>query len=614
MREAGVRRLSEVLMLVDGWDASTVQGFTWGASPLGLSSYSRPGWAVMLDGQVVDLVQFGVRSLERVPVTIGQIDSVTVTTTPRLHDGAFVQSGVIHFHTRRPRRGLSARAHATTANETGDPGPYRHTELSTPNIDRIGSGVSGSASYSTGRAFLEAGALWQEHFVTNPRIRQRNYDISVDEYPIIKQSAASLRGGLRLGSTQHSLYLGRSSTRDYYFLKQYGREVPVESPFTQLGIDGTLRLPGATALSYRAAYSVNELDEHANTLDLDYDWKLSRSRVDLEASRRSSSYSARLGAGVEHAAAQTSYSLSDDDFTLFKIYSELGYRLGDANDGALTVHLTATDELAWKAVLYHRWRPGPRHALEASLSYLERLPEEDGRIWYWHRRGYRFLPDNGVPVVIEGEPGTARTTALDLGWTGWLGNRLRAKLGGYFRSFSGLSLEDQPFQFDSLSGVFSGPVRLAASQSGEIGGAEVRADWEALTALEIAAYYRYQDVISGDDLFQNAWRTVPKHVLRISALYTPWPSVDLWGALRYRSSTRWADYRDAEEQTNGEYSSTVEEATAIDLGAQKWFWHRQARLHLQLRNILNLDVPHHPIGAAYGFTFIVQAEFLLEGL
>jgi hypothetical protein len=614
LRHAGIRRLSEIFTLIDDWDVTTIQGFTWGASPHGLASYGRPSWTVMLDGQIVDLASFGVRSLDRLPATLGQIDSVRVTSTPVLIDGAFVESGILHVHTRRPGQGFSLRAHGMTANETGDPGPYLFTELRTPNIDRMGSGASGVISYAGGRFYVEVGGLIQEHFVTNPPIRQRNFDISV-EYPIIKQGAASLRAGLDVGGSRHAFYLVHSYTRDYYFLKQFGREVPVESPLTHIGIDGKFRTRGAISLRYRLAYSANALAEHENSLDLDYDWGLTRWRAELEARRDRRSHRAKLGLSLDAASAETGYPLSDDGFTLLRAYGELAYRLSPAHDQVLAWQLTTDSEnLGYKAALTHRWRPAPDHQLKVAIAYLERIPAEDDRIWYWYRRGYRFLPDNGVPVTVDGEPGTARTASADLRWTAGLSDDLRVRLGGYLRSLSGLSLEDQPFQFDSASGAFSGPVRLVTGRSGEIGGAELGADWATLPRLEIGSYYRFQDILGGDELFENAWRTVPKHRLRITALYTPWESFSLRAALRYRSSSRWADYRDADEQSDGAYSSKVDDALELDLAAQKWFWQHRLRLHLSLRNVFDDAAPHHPIGPAFGLTLAVQGELHLDGL
>jgi hypothetical protein len=614
LRSAGVRRLSDILALVDGWDISTINGFTWEASAWALSSFGQPTWAVMLDGQPVDLDIFGVRSLERLPVSLGQIDSVVILSAPAIRNGQFVEGGLIHIHSRRPGRGFSIQAHVATASETGDPGPYQFTDRATPNVDRVGSDVSGQVLFGGSTLSAVTGALWREHFVTNRAIRERNRDISTDKHPIIKQAAASLQAGWGMGGGRHELYLGRSIIRDYYFLKAFGREVPVESPFTQIGLRGTLPLSGVTGLRYRAAYSVNELDQHTNSLNLDFDWQLSRWRAELEAWHDRSSYRFVLGAGLAGTSAETGYLLSEDGFTTVNLYGELICRPRVTMSQSLAFHVTSADgALGVKTALAHRRRIGRRHAVEAVLSYFERIREEDSRIWYWVQRGYAFLSDNGVEALNAGELGKTRTVAGDARWMIRFNREVSARLGGYYRWFSGLSLEEQRFEFEPSSQSFSGPVRLVPNRRGQLAGGEIALSW-ALRELRLLLFYRFQDVVSGDQLFKRTWRTVPRHRLRITALYTPWESVSLWGMLQYRSATRWADYQEAAVQTGGAYSQYVDNAVTLDIAAQKWFWERRVRLHLLFRNVFNDAVPYHPIGTAYGLTFMVQGEVLLDGL
>ncbi len=155
---------------------------------------------------------------------------------------------------------------------------------------------------------------------------------------------------------------------------------------------------------------------------------------------------------------------------------------------------------------------------------------------------------------------------------------------------------------------------MARDRGGAIGGVELGAEWAAHPRLELGSYYRFQEILDGDELFENAWRSVARHRLRITALFVPWESFSLSAALRYRSSSRWVDYRDAEGQSDGAYSEEVDDALLLHLGAQKWVASRRLRLQLSLRNVLDDPAPHHPIGPAYGLTLAVQAELLADGL
>lgn len=614
LQQAGVRRLGDIFKLIDPWDVSSVDGFTWQASPLGLSSLERPGWVVMLDGHTLDLDLFGVRSLDRLPVTLSQIDSLEVFSSPTVIDGVLFGEGLIKLHTREPGDGVSGRALVATASETGDPGPYRFTDLRTPNIDRIGTALAGSVGYSGGRGHIDIGARWQEHFVTDPQVRGRNFGITTGEYPIIKQSAVSLKAVYETPGSTHALFLGRSWTRDYFYLPQFGREVPTESPFNQASVEGSFGLNANTHLRYQAAYSVNALDRHDNALDLDFDWELRRWRAGVQATQLRSSLSATLGLMIEGASAATGYRLADDHLTLFRAHGELSYQLAERTNQTLAVRLTRGEgDLGVQAALTHYWSPQAGQSFEATIAWAERTPAEDGRIWLWQERGYGFLPDAGVGVTQEGRLKTARALTGHLRWRMSLATGLTVRLGAYIRALSRLALDQQAFQFDDATQTFLGPVELRIDQDGGVGGGDLVAEWRR-RSLRVRTYYRYQDILGGSEAFREAWRTVPRHRLRISALYSPWPTLDLWAAMRFQGSNRWAAYRLAAEQSGGRYDAKLDDAVVLDLALQKWLWKRRLRGHLLFQNVFNDAVPEHPIGSAYGLSFAVQGELLLDGL
>lgn len=612
LRAAGVRRLSDVLLLIEDWDITTVQGLTWRASPRGLGTFEDQGWIVMIGDQRADLQQFGARSLDRLPITVTQIDSVEVLAAARPVFGELATRGLIRFHLRRPARGLSFTALPETANETGDPGPFRFTELETPNIDRIGSGAFGTVAYAGRDGYLEAAGGWREHFVTDAPISGRTFAITTGHYPIIVQSAASLRAGWDFGRAgRHRLLAGRSWTRDYYFLPPFGREVPAQSPFTHIGFDGDFRLAQRTGLRYRAAHEINELQEHPNGLDLDFDWRIERWSAALEAERTVRAGRLRVGGGWERVSAESGFALEDEDLDLFDIYAAFSQGRGRRWSREVGVSLVASGEdVGFRGVASQGWRLD-KGRIGISLSFSERLPQEDERIWLWQRRGYDFLPANGVEVTLEGGPRTARLAAADVSWKIALSPELRLGLEAYLRAHSGVTLEERDPTFQPGDETFTGPVRVITDLDGEVAGGAVELEWRPLPRLSTRLYYRYQDALGGDPRFQDAWRAVPRHRAQARALFEAAPGVDLWSEVRYRGSTRWTDYSGARAQSGGAYDERVEDALTFDVAAQKWFWRRRLRLHLLARNIFDDPVPYHPIGVAYGLTFQVALEVRL---
>jgi hypothetical protein len=175
---------------------------------------------------------------------------------------------------------------------------------------------------------VSAGGTWQEHFATDPLIRVRNFDISAGQYPIIKQGSVSLRGQMDAFSGTHAIFIGHSRIRDYYFLKPYGREAPVQSPFTHVGLDGVFRLSNRSAIGYRAAYSSNALDRQQNSLDLDFDWKLTAWSAAVEAVQKGEGHEATVGANLTRSRATTGYALSREEIILATAFGQIEYRLG----------------------------------------------------------------------------------------------------------------------------------------------------------------------------------------------------------------------------------------------------------------------------------------------
>jgi len=116
IRDSGVLRLGDILALVEDWGVTTVEGFTWQPSPRGLGAYGQAVWSIMLDGQLLDANLFGVQNLNRIPVTLTEIDSVEVVSEPALLNGMFATGATIRIHTRRPQPGHSMRARVATAN------------------------------------------------------------------------------------------------------------------------------------------------------------------------------------------------------------------------------------------------------------------------------------------------------------------------------------------------------------------------------------------------------------------------------------------------------------------------------------------------------------------
>lgn len=609
LRAAGATRLTDIFMLVEDWDASTVDGFTSDVSARGLAPFGRQTWSVMLNGQPVDLSLFGVTSLNRLPVDISWIESVEIISVPQFHNAEFVRGGLIHIRTHRPDSGLSLRGRYVFGNEIGDPGPFRYTPLSTVNVTRLGPDQSLSIAYGGAKAYAELGFVELIHAATDEAIAPRTSSIGNGAAGYYFRRAYNARiGGDFLGG-RHEAFYGKSSFNDYFFLRPYGREIPVINDFRHAGVKGSFRLAGRDRLLYRLAYDVNQLDQSDNLFDLDFDWTHRTLSALVEATRSSQRYQVKAGASVRRMSADTRYPLTADHHTIYKAHGEVAHRLTEKIQQRFGVAVAESNgNIGIDAFTHHRFRIDPRNAIDATVSYSRTLLEEDSRIWIWRSRGYDFLADAGVDITVDGELEGSRQFTADLSWSAKTAQSVELRFAGFFRWFSRVHLMDQVFSFTAADQSFASPVVVQANQSGQVAGGDVTLDWVPTPQLRLRSYYRYQDVVGGDRLLRDGWRSIPRHKIQGRVWLTPAPSFSLWGRLAYRSAVAWPAYQNADVETNGQYSAEINDIVEADLGLEKWFANKTLRLSLGLRNVLNQTVRSHPIGARFDLTAFLQGE------
>jgi hypothetical protein len=612
IRNCGASRVGDLLLMLDAWAPTTIDGFTWQCAPRGLDSYQTATWTVMVDGVRIDVRQFGVTALNRIPVHVGDIDSVEVIQLPQLAHGEFVAAGLIHIHTRRCDPGPQVRAAASTGNEAGDPGPWAYTTNATPNVDRIGPTYSVYGAFGVPDAAAAGAYLRDRHYPTDAAVRVRTFGIGAGDYPQM-----ALNGGFgqltgRLYGGWHRAYLASSRFEDYFFFKPYGREIPVVSCLTAGGLAGRFSLGGRADLEYRLGSTEMEIGYRPNTLQLDFDWRERIWLGGVEVSLRTSSLRHRYGIGYERVEAETGYALSDRDYHLIKYQADWEWSALERLWNRVSAMATqGQGEVSLDAVAAGGWRIDDSNRLEAAVSYTQRRPERDGRIWYWQERGYDFLRDAGVGVSSDAPLGTARRWTTDIAWAIARGRRLSGRVSTYGRDFSNLWLEQQRFQFDPDEQAFSGPVELLPAREGRVAGGEVVVDTRPWSVLRLRTAYRYERAVSGDEVFREVWDAVPRHLLRQAAFYVPVPNLTLWACLSWGSTSTWHDYEDAAAQSGGAYSASLDDVVTFDAAFTKWFWRRRLKGHILVSDLFGWGPRYHPIGASFDTTVFAGIELLL---
>jgi hypothetical protein len=589
---AGWFNLGEILTGATGWLRTTLDGLSFFASTDGLPPGARaPGeqeWVVLVDGQRVTVDALGAKVLELMPISPGQVESVTVTRVPRLVAGTLAARGVVEFHTRRPPRGPAANGAWHSGNVTGDPGPYQFTPLGAENVDRLGPYNYALGSFAGAGWDVTAGARQGSSHITHRGIRER-FDPALYEqlgvhkwapYDVVHaRIGAALLGGL------HGLVGGRGWVNGPLFLPQVGGEQWLRGTFEHVGAAGSA-LAGPATLGYQVTHSGLDLAELPTPFPFVAGHSRHRTAGLLEL-QVSSGTGGRvlLGAGATRwAMDRAGVSGARTEATLFaSLTSGIG-RATNQLSGALT--RSTGGPLAGKAVLSTRVSPDSATSLSAALSYVQHVFGEDGT---WIDRAIL-----GLDTLTRERDANAW---VDLGATRRLAPNLSADLGvraGMLNGARLLTADGQP---------------IAGASSARV--AEVRAGLSLPPTARVPVArltYRYATTLGGDDAVREALRATPAHALEASLVTAPTRDLRFGAFLDLASRATWGPFRGAATAP-----VTLPALSRLDLSAEKWFWRRRLRTQFLFRNVLDRPERYHPLGAIFPLRAHLTFEVALPG-
>ena len=614
---SGLTRVGDILLLVDEWVINTIDGYDWSASVNGLTSFKEQNWIIMLDNRRMDFNSFDVKNLNMLPISIDQVDSVEIVSVPQIYNGEFTDRGLIHIHTFKPRHGFSIRGYFSAGNETGDPGPYKYTELSTPNVDRIGQDGSFGLDYRYKNFYTSLSTIFQEHIYTDFAMRRRIHSSTLTGWGHKERVSPALKLGFETSEWKNEVFICLSNSQKYFlFFEPFGREVPLNNIFTHIGLSGNFNITGNDNLIYRTKYSTHELEKCDNKFDFDFNWKLHNLSANLEYTHRSRFFQSELGIGFDRFNLDTGYHLEKKSYYLSRIYSELSYKFSDRVYQNLgTMLIFSNDRIGFKTSLTSLLKITSAHSFKTIISFSQRLFKEDNSLWYWTEQGYNLLNNQNIEYKIGDNFENSDQVTADLIWESKFSN-LTVKFSGCYRSFNNLYLEKQAFLFNKYDCSCFSSMEIHTKNKGQILSGQVSIKHNFSPKLSHQFFYSCRTAITGDDLFKDVWATIPHHKISCKINYTPVENLSIWAMLTYFSSSFWVDYDNIDGETcthwnqlKTTYYSAIKGAEIIDLQIRKRFWHRKIAASLITRNVWNQKYRYHPIGASFDLSFLVKLRF-----
>ncbi len=613
LQNTGLAQLSDIFLLIDEWDGYSIDGYAWNGSVNSLEVFQPQNWIILVNDQKIDLKIFESTNINLLPFTPDHIDSIEVYIYPQLKEDAFSDQGLLHFHIRDIPNGLTVQGQFTLGNRTGDPGPYRYTELRSKNIDRVAADDSYWISYKNTTGYLGVGYISRVYYPTDPLISDRNIQIYPNGNPAIFSKSISLRAGLTNIISQPQIELSRSSIEDFYFFKPFGREIPAINDFTFIGIKGQIQVTKGYHLDYKFRYTANALKERQNLYHLNFDWKEEQYEGIVQAEIQRAGYSLQFGAGINHLNIMSGYHLSQNFINNGTLYGSFQFNGLSHNTQKIDARVTMNkNDVAVKISGVNQWNINNNQVLAGIASFTQTNPISENTLWYWTERGYNFISDFGGKYQMQGRLGPAQKVTIDLKWQRNEGTAPAVESGISYRAFLKKTWEDQNFEYDRGTGINAGSIIVKSGESGNIGRAFLKLTYNHLPLFKHHLFYRYATVLGGTKLFRELWRSVPVHSLLYRLTYQPVENFSMWAMFKYISSTFWSDFPEIDEHGTGRYSAAIPDVFLVDLAVNKWLWKRRIKLKLVFRNLLNQKNISYPIGASLDLRFYAQAEIFLN--
>ena len=613
--QAGLGRLSDVFTLLDDWYATSTEGYAWEASANGLAPTQEPAWVLLIDGNPVDLRVLNRQNINTLPVSLAEINYIEVHNTPAFIAGIFAQAGVIHLHTRTPAPGVSVRADFSAGNETGDPGPYRYTGFATPNVDRIGPTLQGSASVAGEGWHLRVHGKADEHHATDQRIRPRVltlYQGIKDPRLILGSVGADLSTTGRRG--RHNVFAGFARFQDLPFFEPLGLETPTDHRFVHAGLQGDFDPGEPSGIRYRLSYTRSQLEPRNNQGGIDLDWQQNTLRGHYEVRAATGQVRGALGLSADYHESTAATDLDDETLLIPRAYGRFGIRPDERTDATGTIYLSrAAGQIGYGALATLRVMPSPLVTLMLTGSFARQPFQEKNSLWYWIGEGYTFRAYRNSNISIPTSYRAATTYTIDLAWRVRPSERVGLTLFGGYRRFDDQTLAAYTFRYDSLSTGFTTDTEVHNTVFGRVTKVGAEVEMRLAPSLQVRLHYAYLRYPTQDDAFFEAWRSQPWHRVSATARFAPNSRFSLYGRLAYQSETQWIAFQEAARDAGDRYEADLPSYVLLDLAAQKRFWRDHLQLSLALRNILNETHRAHPAGAITNIAFHARLQLYFNG-
>ena len=598
IQAAGWQRISEILDAAPGWRVTSTDGFTItptadGLPAPGASGPAIPALTVIVDGARVPVSMLGQQELEFVPVLLAQLDSVVLTTAPRLVGSRIETRGTIEFFSHQPTRGASAQGEFQVGDVANKPGLYKYTPLQPFNREHHGPFHHLLFGYGGSRAGMEVGYRFATLNTTDSLILARTRGGVTVGTAQINLAAPIVHLSLEAFGGHHSVDATRAHYSGLFFVPAFGHEQALRMYGTSITAGGNAALPGATDLTYSSGYSADDVIPLYSPSPSTVTHRRQNLGAAVDVSRALGSARATLGAAADRWTLDRFRAGQSAARTEERLSARLEAPATDRWANSVAATATHSDGATRLGGLFSsRIAVAERSVFAFRAAYTSEGGVENG-VWI-----DPYLLSGRVPTAVR------HTTLGDASWTYTTSHAIDLLAGAGLRSVSGWPIASpSDTGYFELRGVVPPDPTLRTVQ---VATARIGVESRRTGRWNARIVYSYSGSLGADTIVRNATRSVARHQVNGNAWFVPARDWRIVTVVQAVSPTHWAAF----PSIYGGWPPDVPGFSRIDLGAEKWMWNRRLRFQYLVRDVLNESERWQPRSAQFNLRYVISASFV----
>ncbi len=611
LNRTGIMRPNDIFETLDMWQAETLDGYTFSASPWGTPMTRTEPWSLVIDGLMIGNQLLGFNSLNLLPITLNRIDTLEIFTTPHRLGGELLQNGGLRFRRAPAPPELSVKGSFHIGNETGDPGPFRYTEYNSINIDKIGPDLAAAVSYGAKRWELLSDIGFQQYFPTDEKIIGRIGKVAPDS-PKIKALTSSATLRQKTGGWLNEFHWFGVLSENYLFFKPALRELRTRHSARQLSWQLLHKLKERGLFKLQLSLNENALTKQVNLPDINFDLVQRAIRFEAEVTRPEPFFTNHYGIRLQKKETRSPYLDRQLNTIWVSLFEQLGYPVTESLGQSVQFAVLAGDnKLTGNAVLTTNLRLGPDQTIVSTLSFLGQLPGEYDGYAYFFVKGYDLPERYGWDYTLQSPLKSSRKLQGSLSWYYRPPRSCEISLTLKYGRFRNIYLETGVVHFDTTLFRLSGTTIGSGDGGYETLTLGFRLNYDLNPGLKTRLFAGYTGLLRGDQASRVLFSKVPDVKLSSKTEYEHAGHFSMWLLIAWQARAYWPEYQGIGRESGGFYEARIPPQTNIDFAIQKSFWEQKLVTSLIVSDVLNQKLYSHPAGSVQHLSLFIRIALKL---